>query len=195
MDSAPWYRLHWVTWVVMAVMIAVLAALQLERHFGIGAQSAGYTHWWYLGWPWAHLELVESGVVAGPGTHLPRLFEYRWRWSVLGFNLLACLVIWGSTTYVVESWLRSANRLQFNLRALLVSTGVVAVMLSLLVNSDWLFQSDDETFHWVHSSLVRWDDFQRPLRWPVLVGVAFTIYSLGWLALALLHRAYRLVRP
>ena len=195
MDSAlkrPWYRLHWVTWVVMLVVTGALVYSELDEHFGIGTRSAGYTDWSYFGWPRAHLELVESGSFVGAGTQLPSSFEYHWRWSVLGINLLVCIGIMGSTTYAAESCLRSPNRLQFNLRALLALTGVVAVMLWLAANGDWLFQSEDEVLRWTHTSLVGWDDLQRPLRWLVLLGLACTIYSLGWLALTLLRRAYRL---
>ena len=198
MDSAvkrPWYRLHWVTWVVTLAVVAALFQCEFEEHFGIGAHTSGYTEWSYFGWPHAHLELAESGSFVGAGTKLPRSFEYRWRWSVLAFNLLVCCAIVGSTIGVAESWLRSPNRRQFNLRALLAFTGVVATMLWLLVNSEWLFQSRDELFRWVHASLVDWDDLEQPFRWPVVLGIGCTIYSLGWLALTLLRRAYCLVRP
>jgi len=198
MDSTPkrpWYRLHWVTWIVVVVVAGGLVNSEFEKHFGIGTYSAGYTDLTYFGWPRAHLELVESGSFVGPGTKLPSSFKYHWRWPVLGMNVLVCIVIVGSTMWVAESWIRSSNRLQFKLQALLLFTSVVGVVLWLSVNSDWLFWSEDEVILWAHSPLVSWGDVQRPLRWPVVLGVACTIYSLGWLVLALLRRAYRLVRP
>jgi hypothetical protein len=121
----PWYGLHWVTWIVVVVVAGGLVNSEFEKHFGIGTYSAGYTDLTYFGWPRAHLEFVESGRFVGPGTKLPSSFKYHWRWPVLALNVLACVVIVGSTMWVAESWIRSSNRLQFKLQALLLFTGVV----------------------------------------------------------------------
>jgi asparagine N-glycosylation enzyme membrane subunit Stt3 len=72
---------------------------------------------------------------------------------------------------------------------------VVAVMLGLAVHGETFSFDQLTTFRWPRPSSISWEDFRRPLRWPLLFGVACTIYSLGWLALAILTRAYRLVRP
>lgn len=186
MDSAvkrPWSRLHWVTWIVVALVIASLLYCECEERPGIIKRDS---EWSYFGWPRAHLQLVESwDFYTGRSS-----FQYNWRWTVFGSNLAICILIVGSTTYVSEVWLRSPNRLQFNLRVLLVFVGVVAAMLSLLANSNPL-----DTIHWVRYSFLSWDDLSRPLRWPIIFGLSCTFFSLGWLALALLRRACRLVRP
>ena len=199
MDPAPkrpWYRLRWVTWVVALLVAGAVVISECEEHLGVSTCGSGaYTSSSYFGWPQAHVEVVERGSIVGLGMQVPRSFEYSWRWSYLGFNVLICVVIVVSAIWVLESRLRSPNRLQFHLRALLAFTGVVAVLVWLLVNSQWLFHSSGVSLKWTHSPLVSWDDLKQPLRWPVLLGIACTIYSLGWLALVLLNRAYRLVRP
>jgi hypothetical protein len=198
MNSAskrPWYPLHWVTWVVAVLVAGGVVVSEYEEHLGVSACGSGaYSSSSYFGWPQAHVEVVERGSIVGLGMQVPRSFDYTWRWAYLGFNVLICVVIVVSTTWVLESRLRSPNRLQFQLRSLLAFTGVVAVLLWLLLNSEWLFHSKGVGLKWTNSPLVSWDDVKRPVRWPVLLGITCTIHSLGWLAFSLLHRAYTFVR-
>lgn len=203
MDSVfkrPWYRLHWVTWMVIAVSLWALINRQLAVQSGGWASPFIYTKWTHFGWPFIHLDLMESGP-ASPGSVQPNIkydqpdFKYDWRPPALAINVFTVLLFLGSTAFVVEAFLRNYRKLQFSVGNLMVITGVLGVILALLsyesaflFGARWLFGLES-------SYLVVWRDFQRPLFWPVLFGLTCALYSLGWLALAVLRRAYRLVRP
>ncbi len=109
MDSAPkrpWYRLHWVTWVVMAVVVWSFTGRQVQRDFGGGTQDFVATvNWWYLGWPVWHLEEKETdvGIVFGMP---PRGSEFKWRPVGILLNVASGLLLLTATVFVVESWLR-----------------------------------------------------------------------------------------
>ncbi|HUE74592.1 MAG TPA: hypothetical protein VMP01_27240 [Pirellulaceae bacterium] len=203
MDSVvkrPWYRLHWVTWTVMAVLLLAFVNRQMAVQSGSWASPFIYAKWTHFGWPVVHLDLMESGA-ALPGSVQPNIrydqpvFKYDWRPLALAVNVFTLLLFLGSTAFVVESFLRNYRKLQFSVGNLIVITGVLGVILALfsyepafLFGARWLFGLE-------LSYLIVWRDFQRPLLWPVLFGLACTLYSLGWLGLAILCRAYRLVRP
>jgi hypothetical protein len=203
MDSVvnrPWYRLHWVTWTVVAVMLLALVNRQIAVQSGSGASDYRYTKWTHFGWPFIHLDLRETGP-ALPGSVQPNIkygqpvFKYDRRPLALAINVLALLLFLVSSAFVVETFLRNYRKRQFSLRNLILITGVLGVMLALFsyepafaFGARWLFGLE-------LSYLVSWRDFQRPLLWPVVFGLACPLYFLGWLGLAMLGRAYRLVRP
>lgn len=196
----PWYRLHWVTWTVVAVVLGALINRQMAVQTGGWASPLSYAEWTHFGWPFIHLDLMETAQ-ALPGSVQPYLkygqadFKYDWRPLALATNVFTLLLFLGSTAFVVESFLRNYRRLQFSVRNVIVITGVVGVILALLgyeaafqFGARWLFGLE-------LSYLVAWRDFQRPVYWPVLFGLACTLYFLGWLGLAICRRTSRFVRP
>ncbi|HUE71625.1 MAG TPA: hypothetical protein VMP01_12135 [Pirellulaceae bacterium] len=193
MDSAvkrPWYRLHWVTWVVVVILVWTLINRELEARLVGLSLSFSYISDTLYGWPVDHLTVVESGsLLRRPGQQLR--FEYRWHYPQLVFNVVFCLLLSVSTVHVMELRLRSPNHMQLSLRSLLVVTAIAACLAGLAGGNI------DFGLPWVgvrSSWLINWYDLRRPVRWPLIFALGCTIYSLGWLALAFLRRAYSFVR-
>ena len=219
-SKRPWYRLHVLTWFVTVLVLGSLVNREMEARPGIGirpgigwlrgrAPGDDYTDWYYLGWPGAHLEKVESGSherVGGKLIIFPQCYDYRWRWGALAGNCLCCLVILSATCFCCESWLRGRNRQQIRLQVLVALLVVVGVLLGWLVNMDQRDMGqfalteydlmDDEfvPIYWVQSSLVEWYDFVRPTRWPVVAGIACTIYAGVWFTCGITLYAWSLLR-
>jgi hypothetical protein len=196
MDSAvkrPWYRLHWVTWVVTCGLLLALINRQMDVNSG-GWENTKWTH---FGWPVIHLDVIEympASHLGAPPVSLvgvQRIIKYHWRWFALTINVVTFLLFLGSTAFAVETFFRNYRRLQFSVGNLIVITGVLGVILAMLIYKP-AFLLGGRWYGLELSYLVAWRDFQQPVHWPVLLGLACTIYSLGWLALALLRRAYRL---
>jgi hypothetical protein len=172
--------------------------------------SNTYTDWYYFGWPVAHLEKVESGIYLGRFTLIivPQSYDFHWRWATLGGNLFCCLLILGATCICCESWLRGRNRRQISLQVLVVLIAIVGILFGWLVNMDMdqldtgkhklteydLMDDEGRPTYWVQPSLVEWYDFLRPMRWPVVAGIACTIYASVWLARDTTLYAWNLVR-
>jgi hypothetical protein len=193
MDSAakrPWYRLHLATWVVIGVVAYALAALQMEPQLGISEDETGLYMETRFGWPAAHLTTIDgrpSPTWLGPKP----TFTPGWRYLPLALNLIVGLLLTALTAHALEIWLRRPNRRQLTLTSLLGITGVLAVLAGLVSGRisftiPLLNVSSDE--------LMSWDDLSEPLRWPVAVAMGCTLYSLGWLTLRILRRAYSAVR-
>ena len=170
MDSAPkrpWYRLHWVTWVVMGVVLS--AAIREQCTYQIAFDL--------YGWPLIdRLELGHS--------------ERRWEISALVFNVAFCSVLVVSSGCGAELWLRRQNPLQIDLRSGFVITGVLACVC-------WLVELPSQSlleWRWTYVlPLVSWSDLRQPLRWPILFAIACTIYTLGYLAFWISRRTYRML--
>jgi hypothetical protein len=193
MDSAakrPWYRLHWLTWVVMALVISAIGNRQMEARWSRYPSSYGYIKDIRIGWPTIHLTSTERGSMFPEPGDKPS-FTYHWHYSRLVFNLVLCLILTAATGHVLELWLRSPNRMQVTLGSLLGFMSVLAVLAGLAS------ETIEFTIPWFDLrsyGLFIWDDLRRPLQWPILFALGCMLYSLGWLALALLRWAYRLIR-
>jgi hypothetical protein len=192
--------MHWVTWAVMAALLGALIHRQMAVQSGGWASELSYTKWTHFGWPFIHLDLIEAAPVS-PGSIRPNIkylapkINYDWRPLALAINVFTLLLFLGSTAFVVESFLRNYRKRQFSVGSLVAITGVVAVTLALLSHEPAFLFGARWLFGLELSYLIAWRDFQRPLLWPVLFGLACTLYTLGWLALAVLRCAYRLLRP
>jgi hypothetical protein len=219
-SKRPWYGLHALTWFVTVLLLGSLGYRELEARPGIGirpgiewlrgrAPGDDYTDWYYFGWPGAHLEKVESGSYEQVGGKLiifPQSYDYHWRWKSLAANLFCCLVILSATCVCCESWLRGRNRQQISLRVLVVFLVVVGILFGWLVNMERphmaqfevteydLMDDDFVPIYWVQSSLVEWYDFLRPTRWPVVAGIACTLYAGVWFMCGTSLYAWSLLR-
>lgn len=199
MDSLPkrpWYRLHWVTWIGMGFVLSSAVFRQFEERFVVESLgSLTITERFNFGWPLAYVEMEKFGPIVvtptGPSPN-PAFIKYEWfGWHLL-LNCAICALLTGSTAYVSDAWLRSPKRSQFGVRHLMIVTFVVATLIALTQGLEVRYRDwEDFRMTWL---LVSWSDMVNPLRWPLLLGLACTIYSLCWLTLALLRRAYSFVR-
>ena len=186
----PWYRLHWVTWVVILLVIAALAYReQVAQRFDGGWVSTDQATMdldeLRFGWPYAHLIHYDFGSAS---------MTSGWHWGWFGVNVVCCLLLTVFAASVVETRLRGPTPRQITIRFLLVVVAIAGVLMGLALQPDgWLVIMD--FFGGVPATLVSWEGFTNPVLWPMQFALACMIYALGWLALALLRRAYRLARP
>jgi hypothetical protein len=190
--SRPWYRLHWLTWLATAVVIGALAIRQCDEVAVFGFSNLGmYFGWSYFGWPFAN---VDQSVTIVMGFTPPE-FEFNWHpWRIAG-NIACGVLLVGSTAFVCESWLRRPRRLQFRLRHLFVLPVLVGAMILLGHEWELPYRDYDPENLQITWSLVSLSDAVQPLRWPVLLSLVGTVYSLCWLAYSVCLRAYRLIFP
>lgn len=202
MDSAskrPWYRLHWLTWVIAVTVLAVFVSRQLEKELVLGIGNLGmYSQRSSVGWPFQHAEVVDSGAMTmtGPGPIVPRTASTTYEWFVwpLVANCSFSFLFVASTTLVCECWLRRERRLQINLRQSLVALAILGVLLTL--SRPWTVgyrDLDRENFE-MEWSLIGIADLTTPLRWPLLIALGCTIYSLAWLVCFVIFCGWSLLR-
>ncbi len=193
MDSAPkrpWYRLHWVTWVVVIILVWTLFSRGSEAGFRGIDSSFYYRKENAYGWPAKHLTVVEWGTFLRPNN--PPTVEHKWHVRELVFNAGFGFMLVLASVFAFELWMRTRKRTQLTLGSMLGLTAVAACLAGLASGSiDFWLPAVFIRSSW----LISWYDLQRPVMWPLIFAMGCTIYSLGWLALALLRRAYRLVRP
>jgi len=188
-ESRSWYQLHWLTWLIIGLVILALIDRQVAEQVLYGVGGLGnYSERSIFGWPLVHLDLWETGLQfpdsrnPGPGPPFPpREFYYDWLgWQLIG-NGLVCTFLLGATAFVCEAWVRSQRRAQFGLRHLMAATAVLSVLMAL-VTFEWEGTyrdlGDDFQMTW---SIISWSDIGRPIRWPFLFAFACAIYTLGWL--------------
>ena len=179
MDSTPkrpWYRLHWLTWLVLGLVLLVLAPRQRAEFHSYLLAGTGYL--WkasYCGWPLVDLNIKET--VALGGTARPKV-EYHWRGVPLAVNLLICSALAISTVFVTERLVRARPRMQFSIRSLLILISVVAILLTMMSNE---FIHEPDISDRSRRALMYWMELKNPLRWPLLFALGCTIYSSGWL--------------
>ena len=141
--------------------------------------SFGYDISTDYGWPVAQLTVTEYGLYDLPllGSPGPN-YAYEWHWVAVALDAAVGLAFLGSTAFVLESWLRSPNRLQFSLRSLLIVSAVIGILLASLS------PLEDPHFGSLEFDL----DFAPPVRLPLLLGLANALFASGWLASAALLR-------
>jgi hypothetical protein len=169
----PWYRLRWVTWLMLVVVGSALIYAQLQGRADGYESSFGYEISTVYGWPVAQFTVTEYGLYDLPllGTPGPN-YAHQWHWLAAAVNVAVALAFLGSTAFVLEKWLRSPKRLQFSLRSLLIVSAVIGILLALLS------QTKD-----AHLGSLAFDlDLAPPLRWPLVLGLANALYASGWLA-------------
>ena len=187
MDSAvkrPWYRLHWVTWVAILLIISALVYReQVAQRFEGGWASTDDATLDFdelrFGWPYAYLVHYDFGSGS---------IVSDWHWWWFGTNVICCLVLTLSAATVVETRMRGSRPWQFNIRQLLVAIAIAGILMGLAIQHDGWFVIMDY-FGGLPTALVPWEGFTNPILWPMQFALGCTIYSLGWLTLALLRRA------
>jgi len=203
MDPArkrPWYRLHSLTWVIMAAVVGGLVSRQLEKETILGVGGLGmYSLQSSVGWPLQHAEIVDSGEAWLPGSRPiapPATFSttYEWFvWPLLANCILSALLV-AATAFVCESWLMQERRLQISLRQILILMATLGVLLAL--TRPWTVgyrDLDRESFK-VKWSLVSLSELKNPLHWPAIMALACAIYAAVWLVGLLTLRGWSLIR-
>jgi hypothetical protein len=170
--SRPWYRLHWVAWLILVVVGGALIYAQFQGKTDGYESSFGYEISTDYGWPVAQFTVQTFGLYDLPllGTPGPN-YAREWHWLALLVNAAVALAFLGSTAFVLEKWLRSPKRLQFSLRSLLFVSAVIGILLAALS------QMNDAHLQSLGIDL----DFAPPVRWPLLLGLANALYASGWL--------------
>ena len=146
-----------------------------------------------FGWPFVHLTSVEFGPGFPPSIQSSSL-PHRWDLLLLTANAAVYLLLVSSTVLVTESRLRKPRPMQLSIRSLMAATAVVAILVGFVSNEQSIHRLFGQSFIY-RVDLIDWYDVGNPIYWPAVVAMGCTIYSLGWLALAFLRRAYRVVRP
>jgi hypothetical protein len=125
-----WCRLHWLTWLAVAIELAAIACLQsVDQHGGsIYFNEQGINHV-VRGWPawdFCRYEVLDLN------SFTTLRFDYVWKAKPLLFNCFIWAFLTSSVGWLVETWLRRPNRLQFSLRGVAVFFAIVGAMLTLV---------------------------------------------------------------
>ena len=142
-----------------------------------------------FGWPFVHLESTKS---RGISPIVSPEFTFDWRRLPLFGNVLTCLLLVISTAFVCERWTRSRRHLQFGLLQLLSLPSILGTLIAL--THEWEVPSRtwaDTTFY---CSVISWSDLSQPVRWPIWIAIAATIYAFGCSVLSVCTRAFFLLR-
>jgi hypothetical protein len=191
-SSRPWYRLHWLTWLVVAVVVGASGNKERQSPYIPVYVTNGKRTW--HGWPKICLEM-ERGIPAFMPAGSPPNVSYHWVYPALVINVLVWLALTGSTAFIVERWLRNAKRFQLSLGttlAWLVVFGIVMTMLNGTFNNDAhvaYMPGELVDFH-----LPTWGSLQHSIWWPLLFALACTIFTSGWLAWHSALLGYRSLR-
>jgi hypothetical protein len=179
-------RPHLPTWVIIAVVLGAFVYRQFEKRLVLGIGNLGvFSDWSSFGWPVAHLELVTTLVLPNAPTH-----TYEWfAWRLAGNCLFGVLLV-SSTAVVCERWLRSSRRLTISLRQFFAMIAVISVLITCSRQWEMPYRDWDPKFFQVSWSLIGWSDVVQPWRWPLLIGLACTIYVLGYLCRWLCRLSY-----
>lgn len=188
MLNARWYRLHWITWIVVLVIGGALVwynvnGIRRARYFG----SSGPWHVFHRGWPLVHSErLTRPETYPGPKVdEFPNVMP-EWR-TRLAFDVTWSLAGVATVAFLVERLSRS--RLRFPVSALLGIPTIVAGLFWILpLEQKW--QTPMANFHWSRAPTV-WSSYPG-LNWPLRTATIFTLasmlFALSWIAIFLLHR-------
>jgi hypothetical protein len=217
-DSRPrraWYRLHWLTLLVVAAMAAVVVyanRLNISPHAGEVASSGrprpstvsrGSDDPWAAllnitmtaedfayGWPFRYRSffVVETGF--GPASKRPPVVEKHTVLDSPGAllaDVAVGLVMVVCIGTLVEARLRGPW-LQFGLRDLLVATAATAVVLSL-----WRVCGKLETAFGQEQFVTQVFRFPVYIYVPLLAGLALTLYAILWAAMVAVAAAVKCI--
>jgi hypothetical protein len=146
----PWYRLHWLTWLVLALV----AYFVMTKQFDI--EQSGFSHggpreidrWergaYVLGWP----RQIEVGRFSRSWRHTSIDLDYL-RLIPLACECVAVLLLTFWLVYrVCETWL-IRSRARMTLRGLLLLTTVAAIVMAVARSPSLLEQCED----WINATL------------------------------------------
>jgi hypothetical protein len=177
--SRPWYWLHWLTWLAVALVVGAIVLEQRQSRW-VPLYGNTWKQTWH-GWPSICLKLRTEFDIPPPST--PAL-AFDWQYPALAINTFFCLTLLLSTAFVVERWLRNPNRWQMSMAAALGWMLTLGILLATLngnfevsIAESQLMRRQRIDFH-----LLDWYSMRSPPRWPLLFGMACTIHTTGWLA-------------
>ncbi|MEX2121205.1 MAG: hypothetical protein WD847_16550 [Pirellulales bacterium] len=180
MAERRWYRLHGVTLIGLCIVCAALAWSDWCGRKRIHVYATGTTvSTTVYGWPFTHI-----------GYNLQEWWSCPWHncpwWNCRALNLAIQLAAIAAVGFVLETWLRSNNRLQVRLLTLLILTAVFSVVFALA-------QFERPTLVGCESdptgSVMHW-----PVQVPTLFALGCTIYTAGWLVARLAPRSVSALR-
>src|SRR5215510_3481430 len=107
----PWYRLHWVTWLILLLVGSALVYAEIHGVTDGWEASFGYNIDTTYGWPAVQFTFREFGSYDLPqlGTPGPD-YVYDWHWVAVVVDGAVCLAFLASPAFLLESWLRSPRR-------------------------------------------------------------------------------------
>ena len=139
----PWYRWHWGTYLVAAVLAGALLYANLQKVEPVAdlrlATVTALRHRfaleaWTYGWPILYSEGWQQVVTPLAVPRRPRIgpHDSRFYATALPINAAAALLILASSVWLSERFCRGRRTaLQFNLRHLFLLATVIAVVLSI----------------------------------------------------------------
>jgi len=130
LESRPWYRLHWLTWVVLFL---VGGSLVVENLVGQDVDpilpnslfnGIKYSH----GWPIRFVKRDVGGDFSGRWP-IDKAEVLEFRYLPLMMDILIALVILLATSVTTESYLRRQPRWQFSIQSIMLFTVFVALLM------------------------------------------------------------------
>ena len=203
MNKRPWYRLHWVTWVVLLIVGWAIGWCQVDDTRQTQFNRSGFVSAYFASHGWPFKALVERYSLWGI-----RTFDVELVNSVaLALDVALSFILLGSTALVSERWIRGPKRLQLQLKTLLSVTAVVALSVLLVTQREttwwWRLRNELDLVrnYQVVIPEVSSDPSLGPLhlqpwyvRFPVIFAIGCTIYLAADLATRLASRCFKLVR-
>ena len=181
-SQRPWFRLHWLTLIVLSWLIGAIADCQLQKQ---SCDLYGdYEKWdtaFVCGWPFRHLLVRDFNPNRDSVLRLFSLAptdRHQWYGWALAINGVVWLMLVCCTAWVIERWMRFPKWLQFGSRSLLAFTGVAAVLAAILTQPTpyWVLRLSIEP-----SFEVEWCNIRKPLRLIIPMGIGCATYFWGWL--------------
>lgn len=121
-----WWKLHWLTWVVLFCVVESLVVENLVRkkvHGKFPHPYKGIEEFFYDWHGWPVFYMVENLVTFGE--------KRTYYWPLLFTNIIIALVIFASTAFTTETYLRRQEKWhQFSIQFILALTAFVALILA-----------------------------------------------------------------
>jgi hypothetical protein len=147
-------------------VVLALVLVEVAPHRGSYAGQGKSPFITAYGWPNNHATLTATNMSYS---------ELEWDFSALSLNLAICFSLIASTLFACTDWARSLQRRQFTLHSLCYFVVVAAILFALL--SGQLERTIKQVgLPYIH--LIDWQTVLRPMGWPLLLGVAATIYTM-----------------
>ncbi len=196
--SRRWYKPQITT--VIAIIVVATALIHVQRETEPSGAGSMWSVTWRIsqGWPMICREsIVHERVEVDFDSPNPQYITNSTTniyWVPLGVvvNLLASVLILGSTVAVFERWRRSASPWQFNLRTFLTLVTVIGVLLVMYQNEAsirwWLagFVTDPMVIMMSGLRLYPWYVYV-----PITLGIACMTFTFCRLALFVASKLFR----
>jgi hypothetical protein len=171
----PWYKWHWLTVLVCAIVVGGLLARQLEKRSVFGITNLGILNEWSdFGWPLAYLHLAESRWYVS--SSISSTANYEWHLWRMSFNAAFSALLTVGAVFATERWTRNKRRLQFSIEGILCLTAMTGGLIVLGREWELPYRDFDPENVSVYWSVVSLNDLVHPLRWPSLIALAIALY-------------------